>query len=58
MARDVLRSPASSGYRVDKWAILAPVPTGSFMTTVDGSIVNISLPAIARSFGVPRAEMV
>ncbi len=26
---------------------------GAFMTTLDGSIVNISLPAIAHSFGVP-----
>jgi MFS family permease len=41
------------GQPISKWAILALVAAGTFMTTVDGSIVNISLPAIARSFGVP-----
>jgi EmrB/QacA subfamily drug resistance transporter len=36
-----------------KWATLAIVGVGVFMATLDSSIVNISLPAIARYFGVP-----
>ena len=35
------------------WATLALVMVGTFMTTLDTSIVNISLPAIARAFGTP-----
>jgi MFS family permease len=33
--------------------VLALVAVGTFMTTLDSSIVNISLPAIARAFGTP-----
>ncbi|MGO8949812.1 MAG: MFS transporter [Ktedonobacterales bacterium] len=36
-----------------KWTVLAIVGVGVFMATLDSSIVNISLPAIARYFGVP-----
>ena len=32
----------------NKWIILALVIVGTFMTTLDASIVNISLPSIAR----------
>ncbi len=39
--------------RANKWAIFALAATGAFMTTLDSSIVNISLPSIARAFGVP-----
>ncbi|HET9620358.1 MAG TPA: MFS transporter [Kofleriaceae bacterium] len=35
------------------WAVLAVVGIGVFMCTLDTSIVNVSLPAIARHFGVP-----
>lgn len=52
--------PASSGQIDDdggehagKWAVLAIVAIGVFMATLDTSIVNISLPSIARAFGVP-----
>jgi EmrB/QacA subfamily drug resistance transporter len=38
--------------RAGKWAVLAIVAIGIFMATLDSSIVNISLPAIARAFGV------
>ena len=38
---------------VNPWAILGVVMAGTFMTTLDTSIVNISLPAIARAFGTP-----
>ena len=41
--------PAEKG----KWVVLALDGVGTFMTTLDSSIVNISLPAIARSFGTP-----
>lgn len=37
----------------NKWAILALVAVGIFMTTLDSSIVNISLPSIARTFYTP-----
>lgn len=38
---------------VSKWAVLAIVAVGVFMATLDSSIVNISLPTIARYFNVP-----
>ena len=40
------------GERAGKWAVLAVVAIGIFMATLDSSIVNISLPAIAHAFGV------
>ena len=36
-----------------KWAILSVVSLGTFMTVLDGSIVNIALPSIAGAFGMP-----
>src|SRR5260370_20593040 len=36
----------------NKWVVLILVALGAFMTTLDSSIVNISLPAIAHTFGV------
>jgi EmrB/QacA subfamily drug resistance transporter len=39
--------------RAGKWAVLSIVAIGVFMATLDSSIVNISLPAMARYFGVP-----
>jgi EmrB/QacA subfamily drug resistance transporter len=36
-----------------RWFILAIVAGGSFMTTLDTSIVNISLPSIAKAFHTP-----
>lgn len=35
-----------------QWTVLAIVGTGVFMCTLDSSIVNVSLPMIARHFGV------
>lgn len=35
----------------NRWAILAVVTVGTFMTTLDASIVNITLPSIAQAFG-------
>ena len=37
----------------NKWVVLVLAGTATFMTTLDSSIVNIGLPAIARSFGIP-----
>jgi EmrB/QacA subfamily drug resistance transporter len=39
--------------RASKWAVFALAAPGAFMTTLDSSIVNISLPSIARAFHVP-----
>ncbi len=41
-----------------KWAMLFIVAIGIFMATLDSSIVNISLPTIARYFGVPLSGAV
>jgi EmrB/QacA subfamily drug resistance transporter len=37
----------------NKWAIFGLVSVGTFMTTIDASIVNIALPSIANAFGLP-----
>src|SRR5215469_1484600 len=37
----------------NRWAVLVLSGSAAFMTTLDSSIVNIALPAIARAFGVP-----
>ena len=44
---------ATNGETAGKWAVLAIVGVGVFMATLDSSIVNISLPAIATYFHVP-----
>src|SRR5713101_2264887 len=41
-----------------RWAVLALVALGTFMTTLDASIVNIGLPSIARSFHTPIGSAV
>lgn len=46
------RSAPPGKERADKWVVFAIVATGVFMATLDSSIVNISLPAIATYFGV------
>src|SRR5579859_1067055 len=43
----------TGGERANKWAVFGIIATGVFMSTLDSSIVNISLPTIARYFGVP-----
>jgi EmrB/QacA subfamily drug resistance transporter len=35
-----------------RWLVLSAVSVGTFMATLDGSIVNIALPSIGRAFGV------
>jgi EmrB/QacA subfamily drug resistance transporter len=44
--------------RAGKWAVFGIVAVGVFMATLDSSIVNISLPTIARYFGVPLSGQV
>jgi MFS family permease len=39
--------------QTNKWAVLGLVAVGTFMTTLDTSIVNISLPSIARTLHTP-----
>ena len=52
----IVNSPASKTGelqgQVNKWMMLALSATASFMTTLDGSIVNIGLPSIASTFHV------
>jgi EmrB/QacA subfamily drug resistance transporter len=48
---DLFVSDPTTG--ASKWAVFALISVGTFMTTLDSSIVNISLPAIARSFHTP-----
>src|SRR5882672_4219005 len=48
------RSRLSGGLEMKgRWAVLTLVALGTFMTTLDASIVNISLPSIARTFHTP-----
>lgn len=42
----------------NKWSTFAIVATGVFMATLDSSVVNVSLPAIAHHFGVPLGAAV
>jgi EmrB/QacA subfamily drug resistance transporter len=53
--RDMTATAARAGTepRAHQRAVVALVCTGMFMTTLDASIVNIGLPAIARAFGTP-----
>lgn len=41
-----------------RWAIFGLVSVGTFMTTLDASIVNIALPSIARWFDTPVSGLV
>ena len=40
-----------------RWWILSTVSIGTFMSTLDGSIVNVSLPSIQSAFGVDLATV-
>jgi EmrB/QacA subfamily drug resistance transporter len=46
------------GEIADKWTVMGIMAIGLFMATLDGSIVNISLPKISLSFQVPLSGMV
>ncbi|HEX8730506.1 MAG TPA: DHA2 family efflux MFS transporter permease subunit, partial [Ktedonobacterales bacterium] len=43
---------------VNKWVVFSIIAIGVFMSTIDSSIVNISLPTIATFFGVPLSGAV
>ncbi len=45
--------PVARRAPTNKWAVLGLVAIGTFMTTLDASIVNISLPSIAHTFHTP-----
>src|SRR5579885_3033327 len=47
------QATAAVSIQTNKWAVMAILAIGIFMATLDSSIVNISLPTIARYFGVP-----
>jgi EmrB/QacA subfamily drug resistance transporter len=38
-----------------KWLVMAAVGSGIFLSTIDGSIVNLALPTLSRNFGSPFA---
>jgi MFS family permease len=38
-----------------KWLVFASIATGVFLATIDGSIVNIALPILARELNAPFA---
>src|SRR5215204_2291741 len=40
-----------------KWLVLTAVSVGAFISTLSGSIVNISLPTIADDFGVGISDI-
>ncbi len=44
--------PIQSQDQMNRWVVLALAASSSFITTLDGSIVNIGLPLIARTFHV------
>ncbi len=48
----------NEGSQPSKWIVFAILAIGIFMATLDSSIVNISLPTIARFFGVPLSGAV
>ncbi|MDE3230750.1 MAG: DHA2 family efflux MFS transporter permease subunit, partial [Chloroflexota bacterium] len=52
--------PATPAARppVNKWVVFSIIAIGVFMSTIDSSIVNISLPTIATFFGVPLSGAV
>lgn len=40
-----------------QWLVLSAVSVGTFMATLDGSIVNIALPSIGQAFGIDLATV-
>ena len=52
------KSKKDGNEQPNKWVVFAILAVGIFMATLDSSIVNISLPTIARFFGVPLSGAV
>ncbi len=40
-----------------KWIVFAVIAVGTFMATLDSSIVNVALPTISQAFGVSKGEL-
>jgi len=51
-----MQSP-SQPIAVQKWSVMAAVATGVFLSTIDGSIVNVALPTLARELRAPFAAV-
>ncbi|HEX9049815.1 MAG TPA: MFS transporter [Anaeromyxobacter sp.] len=49
------RSPAGQGAPARKWSVLLAVGIGTFMSALDGSIVNAVLPAVREALGTTVA---
>lgn len=49
-----MKNPAEVDYRL-KWKAMAAVGAGVFLATVDGSIINVSLPTLVRSLATEFA---
>ncbi|MBW1989138.1 MAG: MFS transporter [Deltaproteobacteria bacterium] len=47
------REQGSPARPANKWLVFALVAVGIFMSTLDGSIVNVALPSILADFGAP-----
>jgi hypothetical protein len=45
-----LNQPNPEPGHVRKWTVMAAVAMGIFLATIDGSIVNVALPTLVRSF--------
>jgi len=50
--RSITASHVALKPQVNKWIVFALAASSSFITTLDGSIVNIGLPAISQTFHV------
>ncbi|MDF2721018.1 MAG: multidrug transporter [Paenibacillus sp.] len=48
---------SESGAKVNKWGILQIVNMGTLISTLDVGIVNVSLPIMAKQFGVSLAQI-
>src|SRR5678815_1109463 len=43
--------------QADKWWVMTAVAVGVLLSTIDGSIVNLALPVLAREFGAEFAAV-
>jgi len=50
-----MQSPDQSGEWANRWWVLVTVGVGTFMSALDGSVVNTLLPVLARAFGASVA---
>jgi len=51
------RSSESIPVAANKWWVMAAVAMGIFLSTIDGSIVNVALPTLTRELGAPFAAV-